>query len=180
MPASVWIINLVVLSAVYEADLGHRKIAWFRLARPVILASAIIAFYLKGIATRGDGLTFELVLAALGIALGLAAGALFRVSRDRRGVAWSQAGVAYAALWAAVIGARLGFAYATSHSHSVQHWMATHHISPNTITDALIFMAAGMLLARTASLLLRARTAPAAEAVQAAAEVHPVSLAPSR
>jgi hypothetical protein len=42
MPASVWIINLVVLGAVYEADLGHRKITLFRLVRPLLLAAGIV------------------------------------------------------------------------------------------------------------------------------------------
>ena len=160
MPASVWIINLVVLTAVLEADLGRRKITWFRLARPVVLAGAIIAFYLKGIAGSGDGLALELGLAALGVVLGLAAGALFRVYRDGQGYARSQAGAGYAALWILVIGARIGFADATSHSHSLQVWLGTHHIFSATLTDALIFMAAGMLLARTGSLLARAHALP--------------------
>ncbi len=160
MSASVWIINLVVLTAVLEADLGRRKITWFRLARPVVLAGVIIAFYIKGVAGRGSGLALELALAALGIILGLAAGAIFRVFRER-GFSWSQAGVAYAALWVLVIGARIGFAYATSHSHHLQVWLGTHHITSAALTDALIFMAAGMLLARTGTLIVRARRLPA-------------------
>jgi hypothetical protein len=48
VPASVWIINLVVLTAVLEADLGRRRITWFRLARPLVLAGVIIAFTSKG------------------------------------------------------------------------------------------------------------------------------------
>lgn len=38
VPASVWIINFGVLGVVLEADLGRRKITWFRLARPVAVA----------------------------------------------------------------------------------------------------------------------------------------------
>ena len=79
MSSSVWIINLVVLGVVLEADLGRRKITWPRLARPVIVAGAIVIYYPKRtpVATHGGGLAFELVLAAIGIVLGLAAGLIF-------------------------------------------------------------------------------------------------------
>jgi hypothetical protein len=162
MPASAWIINLVVLGVVLEADLGRRKITWYRLARPVIVAGAIVIYYLTRtpVATRSGGLAFELALAALGIVLGLAAGMIFRIFREG-GTAWSQAGIGYAALWILVIAARLGFAYATSHSHSLQVWLGTHHITSDAVTDALIFMAVGMLLFRTGTLRLRAAALPA-------------------
>jgi hypothetical protein len=162
MPASVWVINLVVLTVVLEADIGTRKITWLRLARPVVLAGVIISFYLKGIASSGDGLAFELGLAALGLVLGLAAGTVFGVFRDANGSARSQAGAGYAALWIAVIGARIGFADATSHSRSLQVWLGTHHITSAALIDALIFMAAAMLLARTFTLLARSRQLPQA------------------
>jgi len=100
------------------------------------------------------------VLTALGIVLGLAAGLMLGVFRDK-GIPWSQAGIAYAALWIVVIGARITFAYATSHSRSVQVWLGTHHITSDAVTDALIFMAVGMLLTRTATLRLRAAALPA-------------------
>ena len=164
MPASVWIINLVVLTAVLEADLGRRRITWFRLARPLVLAGAIIAFYLKGVATSGGGLTLELALAGAGVGLGLLAGTIFGVYRDAAGWPRSRAGFGYAALWVAVIGARVGFAYATSHSRSVQAWLGTHQITSAALTDALIFMAGGMLLARTTTLLMRERALPRAGA----------------
>jgi hypothetical protein len=164
MSASVWIINLVVLGVVLEADLGRRKITWFRLARPVVVAGAIIVYYLRRtpVATGGGGLAFELGLAVLGILLGLAAGAIFAVFRGADGFPRSQAGLRYAMLWVAVIGARLGFAYATSHSRSLQVWLGTHHITSDALTVALILMAAGMLLARTGTLMLRARALPGA------------------
>jgi ABC-type thiamin/hydroxymethylpyrimidine transport system permease subunit len=93
------------------------------------------------------------------IVLGLAAGLIFRVCRDQ-GIPWSQAGVGYAALWIVVIGARIGFAEATSHSRSFQMWLGTRHITSDAITDALIFMAVAMLLTRTAALRLRAAALP--------------------
>ena len=161
MSASEWIINFVVLGVVLEADLGRRKITWRRLARPVVVAGAIVIYYLTKtpVATRSGGLAFELGLAALGIILGLAAGLIFRVFRDK-GIPWSQAGIGYALLWIVVIGARIGFAEAASHSRSLQVWLGTHHITSNAITDALIFMAVGMLLTRTATLWLRAAALP--------------------
>jgi hypothetical protein len=179
MPASVWIINLVVLGVVLEADLGRRKITWFRLARPLLVAGGIIAYYLikTPVATGGSGLRFELALAALGLALGVAAGMIFRVFRGADGYPRSQARVGYAALWIVVIGARIGFSYATSHSHSLQAWLFTHHITANAITIGLIFMAAGMLLFRTGTLRLRATTLPAAPASHAAGHAAVSSLA---
>jgi len=174
----VWIINLVVLTVVLEADLGTRKITWMRLARPVVMAGVIISFYLKGVAGRGSGLALELGLAALGVILGLVAGSIFAVFRDAKGFPRSRAGAGYAALWAAVIGARIGFAYATSHSRNLQLWLGTHHITGAALTDALVFMAGGMLLARTFTLLARSRrltpaVAPAGVRRQVQAAVTP-------
>lgn len=87
---------------------------------------------------------------------------IFRVFRGTDGFPRSQAGIAYAALWVLVISARIGFAYATSHSHGLQVWLGSHHITADALTDALIFMAAGMLLTRTATLRLRATRLPGA------------------
>ena len=56
-----------------------------------------------------------------------------------------------------VVSTRIGFAYATSHSRHLQVWLFTHHITADAVTDALIVMAVGMLVSRTA--LLRLRTA---------------------
>jgi hypothetical protein len=154
---SAWIINLVVLAAVLEADLGTRKITWFRLARPVLLAGVIIAFEIK----PGGRLDLELALAALGIILGLAAGAIFRVFRDGDGVTRSSAGAGYAALWIAVIGARLAVAYLAKDDHRFQVWLYAHQITSDALTDALIFMAAGLLLARTGALRVRSARLPA-------------------
>src|ERR1700733_436432 len=64
------LINAIVLFAVLEADLGpHRKIGWFRIARPLVLAGAIIPISLKPPPTQGPGLCLELAGTAAGILL---------------------------------------------------------------------------------------------------------------
>jgi len=162
MTASVWIVNLAILATVLQADLGRRRVARLRLARPILMAAAIVPFFAKSITTSGPGLTLELAGAAAGALLGLLAAALMRTEYDLdKHDVFSRAGAAYAVLWVVVIGARLWFAYASAHIFPVQlgHWLATNHITPDALTDALIFLAVGMLVTRTAALLGKATRA---------------------
>lgn len=93
-----------------------------------MVAAATIAYYLikTPMATGGGGLGFEPALAALGIVPGVDASMIFRVFRGADGFPRSQAGIAYTALWIVVVGARIGFSYATSHSRRLQAWQFTH------------------------------------------------------
>jgi hypothetical protein len=71
------IVNLVVLAAVLEADLGsHRKISGLRLLRPILLAVIIVPIFLEKVTTHGGGLGVELAGAAVGLVGGLLALAL--------------------------------------------------------------------------------------------------------
>jgi hypothetical protein len=69
----------------------------------------------------------------------------------------SRVGLAYAALWTSVIGARAAFSYGSTHwfSHSLTTWMTNHSVTSAAITDALIFMAVTMMLTRTIGLAVR-------------------------
>lgn len=156
MPTSAWVINLVVLAAVLLSDIGHRKISAFRLVRPVIVTGVIIGFYVKSVSTNGNGLAFELGLAAFGVVLGIVAASLFQVRRESDGFAWSIAGTTYALLWIVVVGARLAFEDEAFTSHALDRWFATNSLSANAITDGLIFMAITMVLTRTGGLRVRA------------------------
>ena len=156
MPTDVLIVNLAVLFAVLEADLGRRKISTFRILRPALLAAGIIPLFIAHPATAGNGEILEFVLAGLGVLLGVvAAGGFMKISFDdvsQKCV--STAGTAYGAFWVVIIGARLLFTYGANHWYTTQltHWMITNGISLDALTDALIFMAVAMSVARSVRL----------------------------
>jgi hypothetical protein len=139
------LINVIVLIAVLEADVGpHRKIGWFRIARPLVLAAAIVPIHLKSLTTHGTGLYLELAGTTAGILLGLTATGLMKVYRGpKTGRPVSRADFGYATLSIAVVEARSGFSYGSVHWFGPQlgTWMATHHVVSGAITDTLLLMA---------------------------------------
>jgi hypothetical protein len=153
-------LNAVVLFAVLEADLGpHRKIGRLRILRPLCTAAAIVPFFVENPATSGTGLTLELAATVGGLLIGLLATGLTKVylsPRTHKPV--SRAGVGYAALWIAVVGARTAFSYGAVNWFAPQlgHWMVTDRITPDALTDALLLMAVAMMLTRTIALAVRA------------------------
>ena len=163
------IVNGVVLATVLATDLGPaRKIGPMRLLRPVIAAAVIVPLCVSWPVTHGTGLAVEIA----GVLGGLAAVALMGVYRSpETGKPVSSAGVPYAILWIAIIGARAAFSYGSAHwfMASLDSWAVANQVTKAAITDGLIFMALAMVLVRTAGLGIRAARVPApALAVQIA------------
>jgi len=126
MPANVWILNLVVLGAVLEADLGRRKIGWIRVLRPLLTAVLICPLFLDSIPTDSHDLALQAAGIGAGVLLGLVAHLFISVGygsvKGRRGTrdrAVSRTGFGYAAFWTVVYGGRLLFIYGTLHWFSV-------------------------------------------------------------
>ncbi len=158
MPSSVWIINLVAFGVLMEADLGRRKIGWFRVGRPLLAAIAVVPLYLTALPTGGNNLALQAVGAGVGVILGAAChlfvSVRFDPTKGKTGRAVSRAGFGYAAFWAVIFAARLGFIYGSEHlfSASLGHFLVAHQLSATGLTNALLFMALALGLARSAVL----------------------------
>jgi hypothetical protein len=156
------IFNLILLAVVLESDLGRRKISVFRVARPLIGATAIAPFFITAPATTGWGLGLQLVGVGLGLALGLVALALLPVSWDSlRDRAYSRGGLGYALLWIAISAARYLFSYGATHwfGRQLETFLTSNQVDHGALADALIFLFLTMYLTRTLGLVLRAHNA---------------------
>jgi hypothetical protein len=166
------ITNGIVLAAVLASDLGPaRKINRMRILRPLIATAVIVPLFVKAPATSGTGLVVEIAGALAGLLAGLVAAALLTVYRHpTTGQPVSRAGWGYAALWTGIVGARAAFSYGSEHwfTTPLVSWAVANNVTVAAITDALIFMAIAMMLARTGILVAKARKLPVGELALAA------------
>jgi hypothetical protein len=171
--SKVLILQLAILGVILESDLGRKKVGWFRIARPVIVAVAIVPIYFAGLPTSGNNLTLEVVGAGLGIFLGLLCVSPWFVtvefdpefrsrwarwrSQPGKPAAVSVSGARYATIWIVVSLARIAFAWGAQHAfpHALGVFMNEHRLAGDALTDALIFWPLGMDLFRSVGLLAR-------------------------
>jgi hypothetical protein len=161
MSTSQLILNAALLMFVLGTNLGTRVVTARRLLLPVVLVVVAGWLFLQDMppTTSGDA-RLELAGALIGVAVGVAAAALMPVRRDGAGRVVTTAGVGYAALWIAVIGGRIAFAYSATGwaSRSVGEFsMAQQITGADAWTAAFVLMALAMVLTRVAVTAARAR-----------------------
>ena len=167
MTTPMYLLNLSLLAFVLWANLGTRTVTRSRLALPVLLVAVAGAVFLRDVPTAGHDVVLESAGAGAGVVLGVAAAALVRIERNRGGRLVMRAGAAYAALWVAVIGGRMLFAYGADHwfPAAIGRFSMTHQITgADAWTAAFILLSLSMVLTRVAAsgvLIARASRRPA-------------------
>lgn len=158
MTLTDYIIDLALIGIVVLQIRG-RRLTGRALLLPVVLVAWAAKTYLHSIPTAGNDLILIGVCAATGITLGTAAGWLTRVTAGPDGSPIAKAGVAAAVLWVLGVGFRFAFQLYATHGggRSIAHFSATHAITTDQAwVAALVLMALGEALARTAVLAARA------------------------
>jgi hypothetical protein len=158
MTTNLYLLNLALLAFVLWANLGTRTVTTSRLVLPVVLVVVAAAAFLRHVPTAGHDVALEAAGVGAGLALGVLAGALVRVERAERDEQGQRlvmrAGAAYAALWVAVIGGRMLFAYGADHwfALAIGRFSVTHQITgADAWTAAFIMLSLTMVLARVAT-----------------------------
>jgi hypothetical protein len=155
---------LLVLRQVRESRFGRAA---------VYLPLGVIAWamhqYLRTVPTTGNDLPLIAGLAALGIGFGVVSALATRVRTDGGRYALVKAGWVAAGVWVLSMGSRFGFVVWLTHGGGVDvfRWSRAHAVSMDAWTAALLLMALGEVVARTAILLVRTRRALGARPVVA-------------
>ncbi len=158
MTTSQYFLNLALLAWILSSNLGSRALTRRRFTVPLFVVAAAGWFYLSDAPTLGNDGMLELAGLLAGVALGTLAAFTVRVRREGDRVV-ATAGVAFAALWVAVIGGRVLFAYGADHwfPRAIGEFSRDHFITgADAWTAAFVLMALAMVVSRLAVTGLRA------------------------
>jgi hypothetical protein len=136
------------------------KMTMISVVRPVVLVAAAAAYYLRAVPTQGNDVLLDVLLIALGTALGVSCAATTRITPGEDGTPYAKAGVAAGVLWVLGMAARFAFQYYANHSgtQSVINFSIKHQITgTDAWTAALIFMALAEVVSRLIVMRVRGR-----------------------
>jgi hypothetical protein len=162
MTSSEYLLNaafvVLVLRQVRERQLDRRSVIV-----PLVLMFFVGAQYLHSVPTAGNDLVFIVLLAAVGLALGVLGGFATRV-RVEGGVALARVGWIAGGLLVAGIGSRMAFAFAIGHGFEpvVRGFSIAHQIGPAAWAAAFVLMALVEVGSRIAVVQARGRRLVAA------------------
>jgi hypothetical protein len=125
---------------------------------PLVLMVFVGAQYLHSVPTAGNDLVFIVLLAAVGLALGLVGGFATQV-RAEAGVALARVGWIAGGLLVLGIGSRMAFAFAVGHGFepAVRSFSIAHQIGAGAWPAAFVLMALVEVGSRIAVVQVRGR-----------------------
>ncbi len=149
----------IALIGVVALQIRGRRLTARSLLLPVVLVAWAAASYLHGIPTAGNDLVLVIAGAAVGCTLGALCAAFTTVTQRNDGHPFAKAGVVAALLWVLGVGTRFAFQLYAAYGGgpAIGRISVAHSItSAQAWVAALILMAMGEALARTAVLAARA------------------------
>ena len=161
--------SALVLLVLFQ--IKERKLTTKALVRPLVIVGIAVLNYLHGIPTAGNDLVLLVVLALLGLLIGVASGQAVMMRRDRDGDVLARAGWISGFFWVLGMGSRFAFAYWSSHGgmDSIGRFSVHHSISGGEAwTVALLAMAVFEVLGRTLVMAARRRELQARRPMQLA------------
>ena len=171
MTTGQYLLNLALLAWILSSNLGTRTLTRRRVTVPLFVVAVAGWFFLNDAPTLGNDGALELAGLVAGLVMGAVAALTMRVRRGGGRVV-TTAGVAYAAVWAFVIGGRVAFAYGAEHwfPRAIGQFSRDHLITgADAWTAAFVTMALAMVVSRLAVTGLRAMRVSERAAVPAAA-----------
>ena len=139
-------------------QIKERKLTAKALIRPVVIVAIAVANYLHGIPTAGNDLVLVVVLALVGLLIGVASGQAVMMRRDVDGEVLARAGWISGFFWVLGMGSRFAFLIWINNggAATIGHFSATHSItSGEAWTVALLSMAVCEVCGRTLVQALR-------------------------
>ena len=147
------VLVLLVVRQIREARLDRRAILL-----PLVIVAAVANSYLKTVPTSGNNLYLIGGLTLVGIAFGTISAMNTRVRSDGGRYPLVKANGVAAGVWIFSMSARFAFAIWASHSsggHTLYRFSVEHHLDRTVWTAALVLMALGEVVSRTALLAYR-------------------------
>lgn len=141
------------------------KLTMVSAIRPVVLVAAAAAYYLRGVPTQGNDVLLDVLLLAVGTALGVGCALTTRITADADGSPYAKAGVAAAVLWVAGMAGRFAFVYYANHggARNVADFSIRHQITGSEAwTTALLLMALAEVISRLVVIRVRSHMVTAA------------------
>ena len=157
MSITDYVVDILLILVIFRAVRPHELTPRAALLPLALLAAAGI-IYLRPITLGGNDLALILILAGVGVVLGVLSGLADRIWRDEHQRLMSRAVALSVIAWVIGMGFRFGFAYYAYHGGgpAVARFSARHDLSGADIwTTALVLMAFGQVLARLAVLQIR-------------------------